>query len=201
MTNDKPVQRYFYGYDPDANSFAGVGFAVGEVNDDNNDSAKVANLHRSDTPLQLTWAPLTCHGFDDNPAVIGDFPSVSNWKRVPMMSERAWNALKPIIGNVCEALPVAHPFQGLYYLIHVMQTIDALNTDASEVDRSGIGDNRIHRIYRYAFKNDLIEGKHIFKLPPMSGGGLIVDDVFRRAVEDNGLRGLRFRELPLTKDS
>ena len=200
MTNERPISRNFYNYDPDADSFAGVGFVVGEVDDDNDDGSKVADLHRTDTPQQSTWNTLNCFGFDDNPTEIGDFPSVSNWKRVPIMSERAWTVLKPIIGDVCEALPVKHPFQGSYYVIHVMQTIDALNTELSEVDRSSVGDNRILRIYRYAFKSDLIEGKHIFKLPLMSGGGLFVDDVFRKAVEDNCLRGLRFKELVMQKD-
>ncbi len=114
-----------------------------------------------------------------------------------MMSERAWTALKPIIGDACEALPVIHPFAGTYFLIHVMRTIDALDVDASEVDRYQSGDKRIARIYRYSFRPKLIEGKHIFKLPRDCGRSLIVDDEFRKAVEANQLRGLRFRELPM----
>jgi hypothetical protein len=193
--------RRFYEYDPDANSFVGVGFHVGPVGDDNDDSTKVTRLHWSDTPVRASWKTLACHGFDDNPQEVGDFPSVSDKRKIPMLSERAWKILKPIIGDACEALPVLHPFRGTYYLIHVMRTIDALDASASAVDRSAIGDKRIRRIYRYAFKDDLIKGKHIFKLPLLSGSGLIVDDIFRKAVEDHGLRGLRFDELPMTGDA
>ena len=195
MTRKLTERRRFYEYDPDANSFAGVGFHVGGVNEDHDDNALVTRLHRIDNPVYKDWKTLTCLGFDDNPPAIGDFPSISNYKAVPMMSERAWNVLEPIINGDCEALPVVHPFPGKYYIIHVMRTIDALNADASEVDRSTIGDFRIRRIYRYAFKNELIEKVHIFKLPLLSGSGLIVDDVFRKVVEDNELRGLRFSEL------
>ena len=201
MMNSSHSKRQYYEYYPDANSFAGVGFTVGDVDDPNDDSAKVTNLHRNDTPAALTWTPLTCHGFDDNPPEVGDFPSVSNYGKIPMMSERAWIALEPVIGDLCEALPVNHPFEGKYFLVHVLRTIEALDEDASDVERRSATDPRIRQIIRYAFRNDLIQGIHIFKLPNKQGSGLIVDDVFRKAVEDNGLRGLRFRELRLTQQS
>lgn len=201
MTDKMMNERRFYEYDPDADTFAGVGFTVGEVHDDNDDDAKVANLHWDDTPLIRTWIPLSCHGFEDNPPEVGDFPCVSNYGKVPMLSDRAWKALEPVIGDVCEALPVNHPFTGDYFLIHVLRTIEALDEDASEVQRRSANDPRIRQVIRYAFRNDMIEGIHIFKLPNKQGSGLIVDDVFRKAVEDNGLRGLRFRELPLTQES
>lgn len=199
MTNNNNTNGKYYEYDPDANSFAGVGFVVGGVDDDDDDSAKVTILHRDDTPISQTWVPLTCHGFDDNPPEVGDFPSVSNYNDVPMVSERAWKALEPVIGEVCEALPVGHPFTGTFFLIHVLRTIEALDEVASDVERRSADDPRIRRVFRYAFRHDLVEGLHIFKLPNKQGSGLIVDDVFRKAVEDNGLRGLRFRELPIAR--
>lgn len=198
MTNRSDTPQKFYQYDPDANLFAGVGFSVGDVDDNNDDDAKVANLHRHDTPLIQAWKSLTCHGYNDNPPDVGDFPSVSNYRKIPMMSERAWNCLKPVIGDVCEALPVDHPFTGKYYLIHVLRTITALDEVASEVELRSADDPRIRQVFRYAFLRDMIEGLHIFKLPNKQGGALIVDEAFRKAVEDNDLRGLRFRELPLT---
>ncbi len=193
MTSRNNVIRYFYEYDPDANSFAGVGFNVGGVDDD--DNSKVIKLHRDDAPQRQRWKTLACHGFDDNPPEVGDFPSVSNYRKVPMASERAWKVLEPYIGRTCEILPVHHPFKGNYYLIHVLRTIDALDEINSLVERRSEDDSRIRHIIRYAFREELIEGIHIFKLPSKSGSGLIVDDVFRNAVELNGLRGLRFHEL------
>lgn len=197
MKSRDPQSRKFYEYDPDANSFAGVGFDVGTVDDDNDDSTKVKNLHWNDTPVLATWERLACHGFDDNPPLIGDFPSVSTYRLIPMMSERAWRVLKPVVGDACEALPVQHPFHGTYHLIHVTRTIDALDEGTSSVERYELDASRIRCIHRYAFKGDLIKDHHIFKLPLRSGRGLIVDDVFRSVVEDNRLQGLRFVELPM----
>lgn len=199
MTKIRKSHQQFYEYYPETNSFAGVGFSVGAADDDNDDSTKVTNLHWNDDPLKAIWIPLSCHGFDDNPLEVGDFPCVSNYGKIPMMSGQAWKALEPVIGAVCEALPVNHPFVGDYFLIHVLRTIDALNEDASEVERRSANDSRIRQVIRYAFHEAMIQGIHIFKLPNKQGGGLIVDDVFRKAVEDNGLRGLRFRELPLAQ--
>jgi hypothetical protein len=200
MMKNRHSNRRFYEYDPDANSFAGVGFAVGEVDNDNDDGSIVSNLHRYDKPLLDAWTPLACHGFDDNPPEVGDFPSVSNWRVVPMLSERAWQVLQPVLCETCEALPVNTPFESRYFLIHVLSTVDALDEQASEVERRSIDDPRIRNVLRYAFRNELIAGLHIFKLANRQGGGLIVDDVFRNVVESNGLRGLCFRELPMKVD-
>lgn len=186
--------RQFYEYEPDSNRYAGVGFAVGEV--DNDDYAKINSLSQIDTPLRQSWKSLACFCYDENPSEEGDFPTVLNCRRLPMISFAAWNALEPIIGDACEILPVNHPFSGGFHLLHVMRTIDALDEDTSQVERLS-GDLRIYRIHKYRFKFELIEGEHIFKLPVKSGSGLIVDDVFRKTVECNGLRGLCFHELAM----
>ena len=166
---------------------------VGPVDRDDGDSDKVIDIHWIDDSIIDSWKRLKCHRYDARTKKIGDFPCVTNYFKVPMFSERAWSVLKPIIGDACEVLPVDHPFDGNYYIIHVMRTIDAIDVDASEVWRSSSG--RIGRIYKYALKYELLDGKHIFKLPLQCGSGLYVDDVFRQAVEKNGLKGLIFKEL------
>ena len=189
--------RRFYRYDPDSNSYAGVGFAVGATEDDNDDDSKVARLHVDDTPTAAIWLPLTCRAPTKGSRKIGDFPSVANQRKIPMMSERAWLALASTIGDSCEVLPINHPFEGNYYLIHVMRTIPALDENTSVVERRSARDKRICEIHCYAFHTDMIQSSHIFKLPNQQGGELIVDGVFRKIVETNRLQGLRFRELPL----
>jgi hypothetical protein len=77
-----------------------------------------------------------------------------------------------------------------------MKTIDALDEERSELSRSRIS-GRVSRTYKYAFKPGLLIGQHIFKLPLMSGGELLVDDEFRRVVEDNNLKGLLLKPLPM----
>jgi hypothetical protein len=190
MTERTPPYQRHYLYNPDANSYAGVGFSM-------DDDDAITEIRSIDLPMLASWKPLRCHVFDDNPPIEGDFPSNSNYRRVPIMSERAWTVLRPLIGFSCEALPIIHPSGRAYFIVHVMKTIDCLDVDASTVSRCGIGDDRIDRIYRYAFKQRMLSGEHIFKLPLLCGGELIVDDDFRKAVERNRLHGLTFRELPM----
>jgi hypothetical protein len=144
--------------------------------------------------MAAQWVAPAAHGFEDNPETEGDFPSLSNFWRVPVMSRRAWDALRPLIGYCCEALPIVHPTGSAYFVIHAMETVDCLDLARSEFTRNA-ATGRVNRVFRYAFRQDLLFGKHIFKLPLQSGGELLVDDGFRRVVEDFGLRGLLFEEL------
>jgi len=191
MINEQNRSRKFYTYEPDANAFAGVGFM--------DDSSEILDLHWKDSLVGGSWQVLECVGFEDNPQEVGDFPSVSNYNRVPMMSSRAWDALRPIIGNVCELLPVKHPFHGDYFLVHVLKTVDALDEQASEIERRSPNDARIRQVSRYAFKYDMIGECHLFKLPNKSGSELIVDGFFKQTVEQHNLKGLIFKELDLAQ--
>ena len=52
------------------------------------------------------WVAPVANGFEDNPETEGDFPSLSNYNMIPVASQRAWETLRPLIGNCCEALPI-----------------------------------------------------------------------------------------------
>lgn len=176
----------YYLYRPDANNFAGIGVSSA-------DDARVVAVHYQDSPLSSAWRPIAVHGFDDNPEAEGDFPSLSNFWRIPVFSKRAWDALRPLIGYRCEALPIIHPNDKAFYIIHVMETVDCLDADRSELKR--YTDRGIMRVVHYFLRKEMLCGKHIFKLPRQSGAELIVDDEFREAVEGNALDGLVFKEL------
>jgi len=178
----------YYAYRPDSNSYAGIGVAA-------EDDSSIIDIHNQDVSLSSTWTGLVVHGFKDNPEAEGDFPSLSNFWRVPVMSRGAWDTLLPLIGYCCEALPITHPSGKPYSIIHIMETVDCLDIGQSEVKR--FSDGGIMRILRYFFKSELLQGKHIFKLPRYCGGESIVDDDFRNAVEASGLKGLQFKELPM----
>ncbi len=182
------MMRY-YRYEPDATDFAGIGFSLA-------DAERIIQVHYTDTSLADGWAIPEAYGFDDNPETAGDFPSLSNFYRVPAMSRRAWDALRPLIGPDSEALPITIATGETYYIIHIMKTVAALDTARSDLTRNA-ATNRVNRIMRYAFKQDLLRGVHAFKLPLEDGAELIVDEDFRKTVEANGLRGLLFEELPL----
>jgi uncharacterized protein DUF1629 len=181
----------YYEYRPDANTFDAVRL------DYEKDHERVVHIFYSDARAAPEWSPVTTFGFGDNRGIEADIPSLNDYGQFPLMTERAWNALRPLIGYCCEALPIIHPNGKPHYLVHVMETIDCLDESRSELKR--FTDGGIMRVRRYAFMPGVLEGKHIFKLPLESGSGLYVDDEFRNVVEANNLKGLIFKELPMTE--
>lgn len=181
----------YYRYRPDANNFAGIGF---DWEIDSPEEKRVLGVHDIDHPVIAEWTAPVAHGFKDNPTTEGNFPSLSNSWSIPVMNQFAWNALRPLIGYCCEALPIICPGGQPFYIIHVMETIDALDEERSVVKR--YSDGGVMRVISYSLKGDLLGGKHIFKLPRESGGELLVDNEFRKAVEEHGLQGLLFDPVP-----
>jgi hypothetical protein len=127
---------------------------------------------------------------------LGDLPSPSNFFRVPVFSAQAWEILSQRIDCGWEALPLIHPNGLRFCLIHVMETIDCVDLDRSEVTRYSSG--RVMQIERFFLEREKLEGKHIFKTPEESGLDLLVDDVFHGIVQETGFRGLEFR-YPVTQ--
>lgn len=180
----------FYPYRTDANNFAGIEAIPGQ-------NIEMIDVHFDDTPLARTWRRIVFQSFETNPEQQGDFPSLVNYSDLPVLSLRAWDCLRPLIGSVCEALPIDYPTGEPYFIIHVVETTDCLDEERSELRRNEI-DGRVSRVFKYCFHHEMIDGRHIVKLPLKSGGALLVDEVFRQAVEDNDLKGLVFRQLMMT---
>lgn len=178
----------YYKYKTDADRFAGIGLG-------RDDDARVTEVYYQDRNLSTTWRPIRCFRFEDGPLEEGDFPSLSNFNRLPIFSERAWDVLRPCIGYCCEALPITLPSASAYYIVHVMDTFACVNMKDSEVKR--YSDGGIMKIIRYSLNMSSINGKTIFKLPHDMGGELLVSEGFRQLVEMNGLKGLVFDEIPL----
>lgn len=179
----------YYHYHPAANDYDGLGLQMKDHH--------VTKMHSKSISLSASWSPVAVHGFEDNPGVEGDFPALSNRSKIPVFSQRAWDVLEPLIGYCSEALPIRYPTGQPFYIINVMDIIDCLDEERSEVKR--YTDGGIMRVVSFCLKTDLLHGKHIFKTPLKSGADIIVSDEFRRWVEENNLRGLRFRELPMVE--
>jgi hypothetical protein len=111
-----------------------------------------------------------------------------------VFSQRAWDVLSGSIACRWEALPIIHPSQPPFYLIHVMEEVDCVDNARSEIER--YHDGRVASIERFCLKPDVLVGKHIFRTPFASGSYLLVDDVFRQVVEDHKLKGLKFIAIP-----
>jgi hypothetical protein len=157
------------------------------------DDEPVVSLHYESKSVSRTWKPVSLEGFEDNPGVDGDFPSLNNYSKIPIFSNRAWEALRPLVGYCSEALPVTHPGGHRYWIINVTDVIDCVDEKRSNFKR--YSDGGVMRVVSFHFKENTIQNKHIFKTPKKSGADLIVDDAFRATVEKNGLQGLLFERL------
>ena len=177
----------YYEYTPDC-TIPGVGT-------DALNWERLGDIYLWDVPLAYLWSPIVFHELKDAPSREGDFPSLYQYPALPVFSQRAWDVLDSLMACRWEALPIIHPSGKPFYIIHVMETIDCLDIERSQgVDL--FDDGRVMRVERYWLRNEMLLGKHVFKTTIASGAELFVDDVFRDAVEKNGLKGLEFRALP-----
>jgi hypothetical protein len=136
------------------------------------------------------WKPIPIE-VDSSTGPAGDFPSL--YRRAPVFSEQAWEALGPLVAHVAEALPIIYPNDRKYFVINVLDMVDCLDHSTSIIDR--YSDGRISHVEHYTFHPDRLTGKHFFKIPESAGLEVLVSDEFRQAVESHGLKGLVFQQL------
>jgi hypothetical protein len=181
----------YYKYDTDPNVYNSVQLPAAEHD-------RILDAFHKVKPLAKKWKPIKVNGFDDNSGLEGDFPSLNDYSDIPIVSERAWDILQPLIGYCTEALPVIYPNPNPFFFVHIMDVIDCLDEDHSEVRRNS-ATNRINRIWRYSFNHEAIKDKHIFRLPVKSGSGVFISESFRLLYEAHRLQGLLFQPLPLVE--
>jgi hypothetical protein len=172
----------FYRYKADPNKYACVAFRGDEL--------PFRKMFNSEKPLAPKWKPIELE-VDSSQGPIGDFPALT--ATIPVLSEKALSILAPIIGEAAEALPVKVSAQ-LFYALHVTETVDALNENASQCSR--FSDGPIRKVERYCFKRERMRDKHIFRLPQTRFGEILFSEKFKHEVLNANLKGLRFIPLP-----
>jgi hypothetical protein len=175
-----------YRYDTDVNRFESI--LVGDALQD------LISMHTHQERVAKRWKPLPVTILKPR-LLVSDFPTLIEFGALPVLSTRAWNALRGLLAPGVEALPLVHP-SGDYVLINVLEQLDCLDETRSTLVRNDVS-GRVSCVYAYAFKQDLIGGKRIFKTPPKSGAELFVNEEVRHCVESNELKGLKFKPLPM----
>ena len=122
-----------------------------------------------------------------------DFPSLMGLGLA--FSERALQVLDPLMGQSVEALPIecVNCGQDKFFVINVLDFVDCLDEPRCIFERASTG--YILWIERYAFRPGSLEGHHIFKVPQLVVGTVLVSPEFKRRVEESGLFGAVFREV------
>lgn len=80
-----------------------------------------------------------------------------------------------------------------YYLMNVINMIDALDMEKSEFKR--YKDGRIMYCTKYVFKKDVIGNNIIFKIPQFPVTDVLVTEEFVKLAKDNDLKGFIFEEF------
>lgn len=145
--------------------------------------------------VKSLWRPLrikVLEGDESLPA--SDFPYLA--PAFPIMSRKAKEVFHDLIAPYVEFLPLQSSF-GEYYGINVLEEVDALDEEASELKR--FSDGRVMVVHKYVFKPDTVEGKVIFRIP--QDNSIFVTDLFADKVWESRLMGLKLEELWSTTDA
>lgn len=117
---------------------------------------------------------------------VGDFIYIAGAEGAFAINERARSVLFPLLVGRVELLPLYYGNERLH-LVNVISVIDCLDEDRSKVERfpsTGL----IFKVIEPVFKEELLEGVHIFKFAKNSF--IFVSDVFKKMVEEHNLKGL-----------
>jgi hypothetical protein len=180
MPKDKPLLIYQYIADPD--HFECI--APKSRKDE-----KFCDRFYECKPMGKGWKPFAVRR--DSKMKVGDFPSLYGF--LPVFSQRAWESLRSLIENAVEALPFKHPSGDAYYAINVLDVVDALDLKKSQPVFYATG--QVMRVKEHWFKERLVKGKHMFKVPETSGTEVFVSVQFKSVVEEAKLKGLRFAQV------
>jgi hypothetical protein len=141
------------------------------------------------TRFEDLWTPIGVENLENE--ALCDIPYLTTGFLV--FSSRALQALLPLIQDEIEALPLVDlPEQ--FYLINMLQILDCLDMTRSEpiYFRDGLG---IRGVKKFVFREECIEGKHVFKLSIWPRADVFVSDAFRAITENTQLKGLRLEEV------
>lgn len=154
----------------------------------NSDDIVEFNRKFDGSSLKKSWTGKEEFEFGRDRLPKGDTPGLSS--HIPVFSPRAVEMLADLLKDSGELLPITCEGED-YFLFNVTRRVDALDEDASVLERFDDGD--ILRIVRYCFKEDKLIGVNIFKLPQEPLSYPYVTDAFVRRVENSGLKGFEFR--------
>lgn len=111
---------------------------------------------------------------------------------IMVLSRRALDVLMPCIGHAVQLVPLIFD-EGEYALVNVVNLLDALQPESSDIERFPSSD-RISRIKQHAFKSDVVDGQWIFKIP-QTPARTFVTDLFVALVQQQALTGFDFEPL------
>lgn len=132
-----------------------------------------------------TWRSPKFERMNNRP--FSNSPGLSS--HIPVMDEEAVNVLNRMIEENAELLPLDCPC-GTFFAVNVVRVLDCLDLNKSEF--KSFSDGRIMRMIKYSFFEEKINEINLFKVKGLELKRPFVSDRFKKAVEDNHLKGFVF---------
>lgn len=164
--------------DCEVNEFENLGW-IGEVD------LELINSFDGRSKVE-NWEPISLKRMYDRP--FSNTPGLTS--NIPIFDKKAVEVIKELIKEQAEILPVNYN-DGEFYIINVLGTVDCVNYDKSKYKtfRDGV---RIMRFEKYEFIEEIVVGKHIFRLKDEPLKRPFVSDEFRNKIVESGLTGFIF---------
>lgn len=146
------------------------------------------------SPRAAEWEPVMVrrvradkrHGFKPS-----DFPW--NGSHALIMRKKAVDALRDLLESAGEILPLSTEDDTELFVLNVTRVLDAIDEGGSQIQRFP-DSGRIMRIESIAFKESVVKGVDLFRLPHRMSA-TYASERFVIAVEKAGLVGLEFDKV------
>jgi hypothetical protein len=193
MGKKKPAKPRWYRYVADCDDYMDFHPPVSEYERLKEQLLAGKRIGRRWKPPKVT---VTRRPSEETPQRAKQRPDLAMMAVAPVFSPRAWEALGPLLGDAVEALPF-HCLLGEYFLINVLEVVDAL--DVGKSDAAFRLDGNVMMIYAYAFRPEALRDKHLFRLPETRWIEMIVSEEFKAAAKAAKLEGLIFEKLSIVE--
>ncbi|WP_078544732.1 imm11 family protein [Litchfieldia alkalitelluris] len=161
----------------------------------NPDDRKVFSDNFIGLPMKENWASIKVETYSKGK----ESDSPDGLLLAPIFSEKAVNLLKVFLKeDQVEILPISKYGGKKYFAINVINVLDGIDGEHSEVSRSRHG--IILGYDRFAFKRDIVSGQDMFKVlnhetKRVISSKVFVSDRFRDKVIESDLQGFDFIEV------
>lgn len=139
-------------------------------------------------PLAAEWTPIVVkkHSMDSDKE-LGDAP-FENRVGLPVFSERAVEALYPLIHQYVEFLPLICD-EGNFYAVNVLPVLDAIDYSKAQYQLFP-GTKRVMYFGVYAFRPEAVENYPIFRLTDEPLKKPFISDSVKNVIDKAGLKGM-----------
>ena len=110
-----------------------------------------------------------------------------------ILNEKSYKVLYPYLKKHSQIFKIKSDNK-IFYVVNVIDIIDCLNYDESELKYFS-SSGRVMDVEKYVFKTEKLKNATIFKLPEFPKSISYVTEEFKKAVEENNIKGFKFKEL------